>query len=950
MICRRFGWVVVGWWIGFSSAAWAAESIGFRSAKPVWPKGRETEMNLTVGFRAVIEAPADQGQEVVLRVAASTIYRAWLNGEFLGCGPARGPHGNYRVDEWKLTGKLKPGKNLVAIEVAGYNCNSYYLLDQPSFCQAEITSGDRVLASTAGEGAAFAAGALDYRLQKVQRYSFQRPFIEVYAPRPGWDRWFRDAAFPSGGLVPELEKDRAELRRQLKQVLEEVAKPPENAMPPSGGETKPPSSAPASTAPATNKGQAKEPPRTAGGTGDAADELASLRKEIQNAKADSDASRKKAAELQRQLENMDRDIQAIRAQNERIRREVEAYRAQIELRRGDPWAVSLWTPVECAVQPPKALLARHAPYPEFDRKPPTRLVAVGRVERREKVDRLWKDRALVDIGPKLKGYPEKDLAIIPSIEMQHWATAEKTARDESWAALRLAEHGFAIADFGANLTGFLGAKWTCSKPSRIVLTFDEILSDGDVDFKRLGCVNVLAFDVQPGEYRVESIEPYTMRYLKLHCLRGECQLDEAYLREYGHPAPRAARFHASDERLNRLYAAGVLTFRQNALDIFMDCPSRERAGWLCDSFFTARVAADLSGNTAIERNFFENYLLPERFDHLPEGMLPMCYPADHYDGVYIPNWAMWFVVQLEEYAARGGDPATVAALRPRVLRLFDFLKKHENRDGLLEKLPSWVFIEWSKANEFVQDVNYPSNMLYAGALDAASRLYDLPELAAKAQRVRETVRQQSFDGQFFVDNAVRRDGKLQPTRNRSEVCQYFAFFFGVADRKTHAELWRVLRDEFGPGREKTKAHPEIHPANSFVGNMLRLELLSEADRGQQILDESVAYLLYMADRTGTLWENVGAYASCNHGFASHIVHALYRDILGLRRVDAAAKRLTIRFQDLKLAACEGELPTPDGPITLSWRVEGDELVYSLKHPPGYQATMENVSGKRLQAK
>ena len=30
----------------------------FRAARPIWPQGRETVMNLTVGFRAVIEPPA----------------------------------------------------------------------------------------------------------------------------------------------------------------------------------------------------------------------------------------------------------------------------------------------------------------------------------------------------------------------------------------------------------------------------------------------------------------------------------------------------------------------------------------------------------------------------------------------------------------------------------------------------------------------------------------------------------------------------------------------------------------------------------------------------------------------------------------------------------------------------------------------------------------------------
>ena len=55
----------------------------------------------------------------------------------------------------------------------------------------------------------------------------------------------------------------------------------------------------------------------------------------------------------------------------------------------------------------------------------------------------------------------------------------------------------------------------------------------------------------------------------------------------------------------------------------------------------------------------------------------------------------------------------------KVLKLLNYLKGFENDTGLLEKLPSWVFVEWSAANSFVQDVNFPSNMLYARALAAA---------------------------------------------------------------------------------------------------------------------------------------------------------------------------------------------------------------------------------------
>ena len=149
----------------------------FQVAKPVWPEGRETEMNLSVGFRAVFEPP--RGKPVLLRTAASTLYRFFVNGEFKGYGPARGPHGFYRVDEWDISSGLSAGTNVVAIEVAGYNINSYYILNQPSFLQAEIVAGSQILAATGGGEKSMEARILSQRVQKVERYSFQRAFTEV---------------------------------------------------------------------------------------------------------------------------------------------------------------------------------------------------------------------------------------------------------------------------------------------------------------------------------------------------------------------------------------------------------------------------------------------------------------------------------------------------------------------------------------------------------------------------------------------------------------------------------------------------------------------------------------------------------------------------------------------------------------------------------------------------
>lgn len=95
----------------------------------------------------------------------------------------------------------------------------------------------------------------------------------------------------------------------------------------------------------------------------------------------------------------------------------------------------------------------------------------------------------------------------------------------------------------------------------------------------------------------------------------------------------------ADEKLEKIYRAALNTFAYNCVDIFMDCPSRERAGWLCDGYFTGRVEHLLTGENRTEHDFLENFLLPKKFERLPKGMLPMCYPSDHPDGNFIPTWA-----------------------------------------------------------------------------------------------------------------------------------------------------------------------------------------------------------------------------------------------------------------------------------------------------------------------
>ena len=688
------------------------EPSSFDVAKPVWSEGREKERNLTLTFCETVKV--GRVGEASIRLTASCDYRLRINGEFVAHGPCVAAHDFYRIDAYDIKPYLRRGKNAITIEVAGYNCPSYYLLDQPSFLQTEIEVDGKVVAATGRDFTAYDYGE---RVADVPKFSFQRTYTELYRVRANY-----------ADVKPE-------------KLVEQGA---------------------------------------------------------------------------------------------------------------------------------KALLARGVAYPDY------------------------RVHSAVLIGKNLY-------------------------------------------KFATNSSGFLRAKVKVEKPTVLTLRFDEILGeDGRVMERRLRWRPAVTYHLPIGEYELESFEPYTMQYVEV-ISDNPIVVDEISMRDYCNSDCHRATFESSNKSLNFIFEAARETYRQNALDIYMDCPSRERAGWLCDSYFTGRVEMKLSGRSRIERNFIENFLLPKEFKDIDKGMLPMCYPADHRNHNYIPNWAMWFVLELEEYLERTGDRAMIDRARTRVYNLVDFFRPYLNSDGLLEKLPKWVFVEYSRANKLVQDVSYPSNMLYAEMLDVISRLYDDRPLAEQAARIRKEVLRQSFDGEYFVDNAIRnKEGKLELSGEHTEVCQYYAFLFGIASPESHPALWARLRDEVVPGRVERGLYPDLHPINAFIGSYLRLELLSKYGLSKQILNESIATYKAMADRTGTLWESLKPKASCNHGFASHLTNVLYRDVLGVYEILPCERTVRLRFIDSGLEWCKGSIPVGDEQLDVEWRrLSNGEFYVKLKLPKGF---------------
>ncbi len=696
----------------------------FIKAKPIWLEGLSGEMNIQAGFKAKLKK--EQGKSYKICITAATLYRMYINGEFVCYGPARAAHGYGRVDVVDITDRLDRDENIIAVEVAGYYCGTYYNVKQTSFLCAEIVADEEVVAAT---GYDFNGIRLYERVQKCHRFSFQRSFTDIW----------------------ELKRD--DVRYLWK--TEDIPFDP--------------------------------------------------------------------------TQLVDVDVK---------------------------------------------FLDRHAVMPKFNVAGEAKYIESGILEPCEMRNGVMNERYIVP-SQFFECFPDEEIEKKPLVTDISTKKMKVETLDTYGEAV-IKEGGYVILDLSRNYSGFVKTQIVANKDSDIMIVMDEVLNKEGVPdpIGKMSANQIMGYYLAESinTYDLESFEAYGFRYALVAVTKGEILLKNFCVREYAYPLHNLPNINISDERLKKIYDASVETFRQNVVDVYMDCPTRERAGWLCDSYFMSQSEYFYTGDCNVERDFVDNYAKYTARWNIPQGMVPMCYPAEHANSDFIPQWSMWLLLEIEQYLTRDKN-ADKENYRNLCYGILDFFKKYENADGLAERIPGWNFVEWSKANSWVRDINYPTNMMYARIMEIVGTIYGDSTLIEKCEALRKVIIEKSFDGQLFVDNAIyNEDGIAVNTENHSETCQYYAFMFGLVkdiNDPKYSYIKELVLNVFGPDRGEKGIMPEIEPSNAFMGIYIRMELLYKWGMYEKLLDEIVGFFGKMADLTGTLWEHNRVCASLNHGFASY---------------------------------------------------------------------------------
>ena len=405
----------------------------------------------------------------------------------------------------------------------------------------------------------------------------------------------------------------------------------------------------------------------------------------------------------------------------------------------------------------------------------------------------------------------------------------------------------------------------------IFVVFDEYIEGEKWTFSRLSTNDLITINSNRGKKCVISAVPYSLKFLRILVNKNVKIIPSLILIQNDKVPPMK---HTGDQKNDDIIYSARNTFMQNALDIYTDCPGRERAGWLCDGYFTSMAETFFTGENKIERKFLENFIIGE-FPTIDKGMLPMAFPAQ--DTLFIPNWAMWFVLELEQYYRKTKDYSLLNQAKTKIYDLIKYFEGFENEYSLLEDLRSWVLVDGNDygMGDYVKGVSFATNMLYCQMLRSVANLYKEEKYAKKAAKIQQNINKLSFNGKLYVDNAVRKNGVLEPVKEHiSETCQYYALYFNITNSK---DLSEFVKNELGPNNKHQ--HQDIHKSCSFIGYFLRWLWLKNIGENDLIKAEAVDYFHKRVIYTATVWEKENADSSCNHAFASAIAPILVLDKL-----------------------------------------------------------------------
>lgn len=414
-------------------------------------------------------------------------------------------------------------------------------------------------------------------------------------------------------------------------------------------------------------------------------------------------------------------------------------------------------------------------------------------------------------------------------------------------------------------------------------------------------------DTRSGRYLLLQI--YGPGPVTLHHVQG---VEELY------PVTQIGRFDSSDALLDQVWQIGVDTLRPNMTDAYTDTPWRERGQWWGDALIAFRINRAAFGDLDLFRRGLRLMADAVDADGRPAAMAP------NGGGNVILDYGMGWIEGLYDYWLLSGDLSLIAELYPAARRLAGFLATYEGETGLLDVPPAhWsqsALVDWpavsSRSGESTAlNAQYAAVLQQMGDMAAALGDYE----AAQSYHNRSTAVQQALNTVLFLPEegcyaASRLDGALVPAAPHAQA---WALRYGVVPAERREATAQALLRQISPFFNE-QGWAVVEPLGIFSV----LEALGQAGHtGQALHLIREQYGRLIGQGATTWWElfnsNQGRGNSLSHVWGGSPTWFLSSHVLG--GLATGPNRWRIAPHPGGLTRARGAVPLGSGTLEIEWQ-------------------------------
>jgi alpha-L-rhamnosidase len=465
----------------------------------------------------------------------------------------------------------------------------------------------------------------------------------------------------------------------------------------------------------------------------------------------------------------------------------------------------------------------------------------------------------------------------------------------------------------------------------------------------------------PGEAEFMPLGWKTWRYLQIDVEAGDHPVKIGPLKTWStaYPFEEKGYFRAGNESLKKIWEIGWRTARLDAHDTYMDTPYWERLQYVGDTRIQTLVSYAVAGDDRLARQA----IIAFNHSRIPDGLTQSRYPSSLVQ--MIPTFSLMWVGMVHDFWRYRGDEDLVRAQLPGTRTVLDWFVARQRRDGLLEKIPWWPFVDWGKdfrdgvpeqgedGGSSVITLQFVEALRYGAEMEAAYGDKHVAELYRAAADLAVTGIWKSCWNEKY--------GLLADTPSQDHFSQHvniLGVWLDVIPREKQQEvLNKILSasdkvyEADGPAPSITKAVKYVRafqaagpvPEMTLATYYFRFYLaraLEHAGMGER-------YLLLlgpwqrMVELGLTTWaESPEPTRSDSHAWSAHPNFDLLTIVAGIQPESAGFAKVRIEPHLGVLKYLEAGMPTPRGMVEVSYARSDEGLEAEVTLPVGVTGELE----------